>query len=82
MIEWISVKDRLPDKDMWCICHISPWKDDNIRVLRYGKNLHLFDENDFNEGEEGFYMYSFEFGYYLYNNVTHWMPLPEPPEGE
>ena len=64
--EWISVKDRLPGKNVNCIVHYK----------------HAYCNNDgywaieccFYDGEK------FQIG--LAYKVTHWMPLPEPPKGE
>lgn len=54
--EWISVKDRLPEKDEYvlCFCNIG---DGFQAIFHYGK------ERKFNG-----------------TAVTHWMPLPKPPE--
>ena len=70
MNNWISVKDRLPEKvtDYLCRCVIK----DNFdypffMVLRYiliDKNPHFQHECD-----DGL-------------KVTHWMLIPEPPKGE
>lgn len=53
---WISVKDRLPEKDEYvlCFCNIG---DGFQAIFHYGK------ERKFNG-----------------TAVTHWMPLPNPPE--
>ena len=53
---WISVKDRLPEKDEYvlCFCNIG---DGFQAIFHYGKER-KFDGTA----------------------VTHWMPLPEPPE--
>lgn len=53
---WISVKDRLPEKDEYvlCFCNIG---DGFQAIFHYGK------ERKFNG-----------------TAVTHWMPLPKPPE--
>jgi hypothetical protein len=63
--EWISVKDRLPEKkgtflvctknDFYCTKNIA-------KVRFYDGEWH---------GTGG-----------IWSNVTHWMPLPEPPKGE
>ena len=54
--EWISVKDRLPEKDEYvlCFCNIG---DGFQAIFHYGKER-KFDGTA----------------------VTHWMPLPKPPE--
>lgn len=66
MSEWISVKDRLPDVP----------KDDYMSdyVLAYDKNAGIWVAFFCSSGYwcEARECVSFE-------NVTHWMPLPEPP---
>ena len=65
--EWISVKDRMPEKMEWVLCAC---RGNIIEVLRYD---HIMDDWDTTMPNRG----------YFKNFVTHWMPLPEPPkEGE
>ena len=64
--EWISVDDRLPEEKVNCIVHYK----------------HAYCDNDgywaigicFYDGEK----FQFDPAY----KVTHWMPMPQPPEGE
>lgn len=81
MNEWISVKDRLPEKDGNYLCY-----------LECGAVCEAaFDSTIASEGEE------FPFGEWVavynsdtlgftdsyweeYDAITHWMPLPEPPQ--
>jgi hypothetical protein len=66
MAEWIGVEDRLPDKDDCCLLYI----DGKIKMGWYDHHIHnwrIYDRSPFN---------------YILYNVTHWMPLPEPPEQE
>lgn len=66
-MEWISVKDRLPEHDDYClVClgrHIV-----RIGVYKYGHWHYCV----------GIYMTEPELRPGMY--VTHWMPLPEPPK--
>lgn len=55
--KWISVKDRLPERNGRYITHCKIEGQSLVCVLYYCK------VGGFNEG-----------------TVTHWMPLPEPPE--
>ena len=60
--EWISVKDRLPEKPMKCLVYTKRGEYGGYEITYYN---------------EGFYL--------QYENVTHWMALPEepqPPKGE
>lgn len=66
MAEWISVKERLPEKceDVLCLSN------------KYGGHIFCgyrgFTSGAWMEKENG----SLHTG-----DVTHWMPLPEPPKG-
>lgn len=80
MAEWISVKDRLPDKDGQYLvfteqgdCYNAP-----------------FDTNVGDGGEFGIWFNRYhpdtlgflDSQWQEYEGITHWMPLPEPPDGE
>jgi hypothetical protein len=75
MNEWINVKDSLPEKD--CIlkvkrenlneCKAYFWKDQMMWLLRYFKYTPTYFQNE-------------ETNEFIYD-VTHWMPLTNPPEG-
>ena len=64
MNEWISVKDRLPEGDTACIVYFADRG--TVMVTHYFDDFALVRVNGF----EGF----------TEHGVTHWMPLPEPPE--
>ena len=64
--EWISVKDRLPGKNVNCIVHYRHAYCDTDGYFAIGCCRY--------DGEQ------FQIG--LAYKVTHWMPLPEPPKGE
>ena len=75
--EWISVEDRLPDKDgcyivtacdEWCSCGEGIWYDTVVVVAEYYKGSWTW----YDGGRE----------YSLEGIVTHWMPMPNPPKGE
>ena len=57
MSKWVSVKDRLPEKDGRYLAYGSAFGRCRMGILYYSAEL-----KHFNDGE-----------------VTHWMPLPEPP---
>ena len=74
--EWISVKDRLPNKDGEYLCYrYSAVVGGHCDLLRYGT---IYD----NDKERTFYFFDSDYGDVEAQNVTHWMELPEPPKGE
>ena len=75
--EWVSVDDRLPDKDgcyivtacdEGCSCGDGIWYDTVVIEAEHYKGEWSWNEN----GTE----------YDITDLVTHWMPLPNPPKGE
>lgn len=62
--EWISVNDRLPDK--------------YVNVLVYTECKDIFTAAAVETGAESI-KWEDDYGY-LDDDVTHWMPLPEPPK--
>lgn len=67
MSEWISVKDRLPER--WTEVLVWP------RPTEYCCEAHLAMNEKWEYGE-----YEHHFGHvHRPCKVTHWMPMPEPP---
>ena len=75
--EWISVDDRLPDKDgcyivtacdEGCPCDEGIWYDTVVIEAEHYKGEWSWNEN----GTE----------YDITDLVTHWQPMPQPPKGE
>lgn len=66
---WISCDDRLPDIDKDVIVYYSFWKDNPIQIAHLQSDFLFWETSD---GEFNFPAIG----------VTHWMPLPEPPEKE
>lgn len=76
-IKWISVKEGMPDNtdevlvfERWCEVPFIGWYD-KIRKL-WCLNYDFLDIVGNAYGEDNI----------TQKEVTHWMPLPEPPEGE
>lgn len=64
-MEWISVEDRLPNPD--------------VKVLVFSKGEIYTDVMRYGEGV-GDYWFDLEHMSRGAVNVTHWSPLPEPPQ--
>ena len=65
--KWISVKDRLPEKSGPVLVCIGEFQ--NMTTLEYSVKHHAFNAYDELPDAEN-----------TIDNVTHWMPLPEPPK--
>lgn len=84
--KWIPVTERLPE-DRQRVLAITLYKtrprSSHYRLVYFSNNLESVDNFDF-EGESrcGFYYYDSEYGFCEVDDVTHWMPLPHPPESE
>ena len=63
-MEWISVKDKMPETDEFHFV--------NCLVCRFSKSVF---EARWNPRVNDWQQLSFE----KLDNITHWMPLPEPP---
>ena len=78
---WISVKDRLPERDKEVLLIVHGWED----RLYYTGCLHRQEaERSWLTGIESKASdwKIWGFSYLREPIVTHWMPLPEPPKGE
>ena len=66
-MDWISIKDRLPDKNGLYIVYI-----ENLREAQDKKtNKYPIYQIELSH---------YEFGHFGYGCVSHWMPLPEKPK--
>lgn len=67
-MKWISVKDRLPEFDD------KGWSLDNVIAVDSGGIILIgaFIQKGFLD--------FFDIGGNVHGDITHWMPLPEPPE--
>ena len=80
--EWISVNDRLPDEKGSYLVAYKAFQYTLIGVKRFAKNLYSVDKYYFpKEHRPGWYEYDDEYGYFERTDVTHWMPLPNLPDG-
>jgi hypothetical protein len=72
MNNWISVKERLPEKDLSVLVY-APHNEFLERKFWVAELVENIDNNKYWDYTDGEYMLSFE-------DVTHWQPLPEPPK--
>lgn len=80
-VKWISVKDRLPEKEGKYLVYKESECFKSTGTAWFSLDLHEFDEYDFpNKHRPGWNNYDSESGYYEECGVSHWMLLPEPPE--
>ena len=81
--KWIPVTERLPEKDGKYLVFERSGSRTVTSVLRFAKDARKVDRYDFRgRWKNAWYEYDSEWGHYTVDSVTHWMPLPEPPEGE
>lgn len=80
---WIPVTERLPEDRASVLCHYNGVFGQITRIARFANCLESVNQYVFYDVKRsGFYIYDSEIGYYEVNDVTHWMPLPEPPKGD
>lgn len=78
--QWISVKDRLPDEGTEALIYAAAKangcaKGDRVTIAKWDRTYFMW--NSFGELRWHVWQY-FDYDY----EVTHWMPLPEPPRAE
>ena len=81
--EWISVKDRLPEKDGAYLVTTNSFGDrQSVKLRWFAKDGENVDAYDLAGQKDVWYLYDIECGYVSIKTVTHWMPLPQPPKEE
>ena len=81
--EWISVDDRLPERDgAYLVTTNGVSGLQNVKTRWFAKDGEMVDAYDLAGQKDVWYLYDSECGYVSIKTVTHWMPLPEPPKGE
>lgn len=76
MSEWISVKDRLPDKDGKYVV----WYDGELNICEYDVESQTFGDSfyDYDEMHSKLLCWDDDINKF----VTHWLLLAEPPKSE
>lgn len=80
--KWISVEDRLPEEDLYCLVFrtFGYMRDGVVSLATYFPRYKGLSGDPMNT-KQVWCKYSSEVGYYdISDSVTHWMPLPEPPK--
>ena len=81
--EWISVTERLPEKDGAYLVTTNSFGDrQSVKLRWFAKDGENVDAHDLAGQKDVWYLYDIECGYVSIKTVTNWMPLPEPPKGE
>lgn len=81
--KWIPVTERLPEKDGRYQVSTHGYSNYGIRHACFAKDARKVDKFDFRcRWKNVWYGYDSEWGHYEIGGVTHWMPLPEPPQEE
>ena len=77
-MEWIRVKDSLPDRDgKYLVYETHPYGGFE-RIAYWTSKYDGFEEHL--EGKAIWFDYDSEYGDFEIDGITHWMPLPEEPE--
>lgn len=77
---WIPVTERLPDADGDYLVYKVAYGHGWCEVYGFAKDARKVNKYDFyDRWENVWYDYDNEYGYVTHDSVTHWMPLPEPP---
>lgn len=86
MDNWISCKDKLPEKSGYYLVTVASnfTKDRGVSMAGFHPDLFKVDEYDFanKKGVGGWYDYDSENGHYLVDDVVAWMPIPNPYKGD
>ena len=77
MTKWISVKDGMPDYQEEIIIFTT---DKVVTSSLFVKRYPCYDKDELYFEKNGFVISEEEGTYFKFNEVTHWMPLPEPPK--
>ena len=81
--EWISVDDRLPEKDGAYLVTTNSFGDrQSVKLRWFAKDGEMVEAHDLAGQKDVWYLYDIECGYVSIKTVTHWMQLPQPPKVE
>lgn len=79
--KWTRVKDRLPETHLRCFVYREGYnKVGGYMTMATFTPCYKGLKGDLMDGRQVWYDYDSEVGDYELTNVTHWIPLPEPPK--
>lgn len=82
-MDWIPVKERMPDSNMMCLVSVYSPKFNDCFVTRAGYVTDLAEwDADRTEHISCWIALTQDFNYYILDNVIAWMPFPEAPKLE
>ncbi len=77
MSDWISIDDRLPEENTWVLCFLPNLHFHGDLIL----SLKMYNHRWFQEGKiKKIFMFSNIDRSWRIQDITHWMPLPSPPD--
>ena len=75
-MNWINVNEVLPSKSGIYLVYLS---DGRQKIMGFTESLMELEPYNFIVDKSGWYMFDSDYGIFEVQNVTHWMPLPQPP---
>lgn len=81
MSDWISVKDRLPERNGEYLVATKFLGRRMVMMMSFATDLYEIEKRDFPKHGPGWYGHG-EVGFYEWVGVTHWMLLPEVPNDD
>lgn len=89
-MEWINVEDRLPNNDEKVLIYDDTCEEINVAIFRHGKTkaelaqmkkLVITSADEDGNNKKPYAWYGVQSPMWWFGQrVTHWMPLPKPPE--
>ena len=77
-MEWISVKDKMPEQGIPCLLY-QTWPPETMFNCRADPLKRTFIKLGGLNYQKKFVLYEDQYSGYILEYVTHWMPLPKPP---
>lgn len=79
-MKWISIKDRLPERDVLVLVHYAEFITKQDSEWEWGKDACRYAVAKFSSEFEDWLFENSDCEWDVIATPTHWMPLPEPPK--